>query len=68
MGKFPLYECDANKNVSCAKTYCKFCNTGECDLTSNKSFARTDEEGQPKIRYHSREELEREMKRKYHLT
>lgn len=65
MRKYPLYECDEQKNASCKKRYCKFTGTGECDLTNNKQFAQIDEKGQPKIRYHSEQELEREMKEKF---
>ena len=56
MAKYPLYYCDANKNVNCKKTICKACNMGECECTSNKAFARTDENGNELIRFKSEEE------------
>lgn len=60
MGKYPLYYCDANKNVSCAKTYCKYIGSGDCELTSSKKFAQIDEKGEEIVRYASEEDMEKE--------
>jgi hypothetical protein len=58
MAIYPLYYCDANKNVNCKKTICKACNMGECECTTNKAFARTDENGTELICFNNEAEFE----------
>lgn len=57
--KFPLYYCDPDKHTECVKTSCLYGNGKyrHCDATSHREYAEFDENGEPKVKYASLEDV-----------